>query len=102
MCLAFTDFGMAVQEPVPHKFKTAQFYSPTFCAHCGAMIYGLVKQGVRCTDCGVTAHHRCKSVMPKSCGTDVQERRGRIQIAYYTERLTEYEWRLNVEGEWYR
>lgn len=92
------DLWCGMQEPRPHNFKTAQFFHPTFCAHCGAMIYGLLKQGVRCNDCGVTAHHRCKSLMPKSCGTDVQERRGRIRLAYYTERLTELEWRINVEG----
>lgn len=33
---------------VPHQFKPAQFFGPTFCDLCGQMIYGLFKQGMRC------------------------------------------------------
>eukprot|EP00094_Tigriopus_californicus_P006651 TCALIF_06403-PC protein Name:"Similar to tpa-1 Protein kinase C-like 1 (Caenorhabditis elegans)" AED:0.17 eAED:0.17 QI:368/0.75/0.55/1/0.5/0.44/9/0/1559 len=33
---------------VPHRFRLASFSSPTFCDHCGSMIYGLFKQGLQC------------------------------------------------------
>ena len=94
-----TFYCVFLQEPRPHNFKTAQFYHPTFCSHCGSMIYGLINQGVRCNDCGMTAHHRCQKQVPRACGTDHQEKRGRINLAYYSEKLNDTTWRINIEGK---
>ncbi|XP_065910053.1 protein kinase C delta type-like [Dysidea avara] len=53
---------------VPHQFKSAQLFSPTFCDLCGQMIYGLFKQGMRCKECGIYCHKRCSSKVPNLCG----------------------------------
>ncbi|CAH3016928.1 unnamed protein product [Porites evermanni] len=53
---------------MPHKFKETTFYYPTFCDHCGSMIYGMRKQGLRCKDCNMNCHKRCESVVPNLCG----------------------------------
>uniref|UniRef100_A0A1I8ENL6 protein kinase C n=1 Tax=Wuchereria bancrofti TaxID=6293 RepID=A0A1I8ENL6_WUCBA len=58
---------------IPHRFKPYNFKSPTFCDHCGSLLYGLFKQGLKCEVCGVVCHHKCQRYMPNLCGVNQKQ-----------------------------
>ncbi|XP_022816638.1 putative protein kinase C delta type homolog isoform X3 [Spodoptera litura] len=55
---------------VPHRFRPHQFMSPTFCDHCGAMLYGFFKQELKCEDCDVNCHRKCEKLTSNLCGVN--------------------------------
>ncbi|XP_069062490.1 protein kinase C delta type isoform X2 [Pleurodeles waltl] len=53
---------------MPHRFKVYNYKSPTFCDHCGSLLWGLVKQGLKCEDCAMNVHHKCQTKVANLCG----------------------------------
>ncbi|XP_072463217.1 protein kinase C delta type-like isoform X2 [Notamacropus eugenii] len=51
-----------------HHFKVCNYMSPTFCDHCGNLLWGMVKQGLKCEDCGMNIHHKCQNKVANLCG----------------------------------
>lgn len=55
---------------MPHRFKVHNYMSPTFCDHCGTMLYGLFRQGLKCEVCNFNVHHKCQKNVPHLCGVN--------------------------------
>uniref|UniRef100_A0A8C1EMZ5 Protein kinase C n=1 Tax=Cyprinus carpio carpio TaxID=630221 RepID=A0A8C1EMZ5_CYPCA len=53
---------------MPHRFKTNNYMSPTFCDHCGSLLWGMVKQGLKCEECCMNIHHKCQTKVANLCG----------------------------------
>ncbi|XP_020488786.1 protein kinase C delta type [Labrus bergylta] len=53
---------------MPHRFKYYNYKGPTFCDHCGSLLWGLYKQGLKCEDCGMNVHSYCQKKVANMCG----------------------------------
>ncbi|XP_037832332.1 protein kinase D4 isoform X2 [Kryptolebias marmoratus] len=51
----------------PHSLLVQSYRTPTFCHHCGEMLWGLVRQGLKCEGCGLDFHKRCAFLLPDNC-----------------------------------
>ncbi|KAL0114046.1 hypothetical protein PUN28_011397 [Cardiocondyla obscurior] len=60
----------------PHALAVHSYKVPTFCDFCGEMLFGLVRQGLKCEGCGMNYHKRCVIKVPNNCSqADASQRR---------------------------
>lgn len=59
--------GVAQVYTNPHRFEKYNFSSPTSCDFCSHILWGIVKTGMRCADCGYNCHEKCIDLVPKHC-----------------------------------
>ena len=50
-----------------HNFKKTFFPAPTFCAQCSEFIWGIGKQGMKCSGCDMVVHKRCHKLVLAQC-----------------------------------
>uniref|UniRef100_A0A665UKN4 Serine/threonine-protein kinase n=1 Tax=Echeneis naucrates TaxID=173247 RepID=A0A665UKN4_ECHNA len=58
----------------PHTLYVHSYKAPAFCDDCGEMLWGLVRQGLKCDGCGLNYHKRCAFKIPNNC-SGVKKRR---------------------------
>uniref|UniRef100_A0A7N5P181 Protein kinase C n=1 Tax=Ailuropoda melanoleuca TaxID=9646 RepID=A0A7N5P181_AILME len=58
---------------IPHKFSTHNYKVPTFCDHCGSLLWGIMRQGLQCKICKMNVHIRCQANVAPNCGVNAVE-----------------------------
>ncbi|ESO90101.1 hypothetical protein LOTGIDRAFT_218141 [Lottia gigantea] len=56
----------------PHCFKVQNFMGLHWCDYCANFMWGLIAQGVKCQDCGFSAHKKCSEAVPNDCMPDMK------------------------------
>ncbi|KHJ86851.1 phorbol esters/diacylglycerol binding domain protein [Oesophagostomum dentatum] len=52
---------------LPHTLVENNYLTPTKCKVCDKMLKGLIRQGLKCRDCGVNVHNKCAYQLPANC-----------------------------------
>uniref|UniRef100_A0AAY5E931 RAS guanyl-releasing protein 1 n=1 Tax=Electrophorus electricus TaxID=8005 RepID=A0AAY5E931_ELEEL len=55
-----------------HNFQETTYMRPTFCDNCSGFLWGVIKQGYRCRDCGMNCHKSCKDQVAFECKKNIK------------------------------
>ncbi|KAJ3196090.1 peroxisome- protein [Irineochytrium annulatum] len=50
-----------------HNFDVFTYSRPTYCDLCDKFLWGIVKQGCQCRDCGYNVHKKCQHLVATTC-----------------------------------
>lgn len=67
-----------------HIFQAKRFNRRAFCAYCQDRIWGLGRQGFKCTQCKLLVHKKCHKVLFKPCLNAQQQQRSNVSDQHYS------------------
>ncbi|XP_061733892.1 RAS guanyl-releasing protein 4 isoform X2 [Nerophis ophidion] len=50
-----------------HNFQETTYKRPTFCDPCRGFLWGVIKQGYHCKNCGMNCHKHCRDLVGMEC-----------------------------------
>uniref|UniRef100_A0A8C7J578 Protein kinase C n=1 Tax=Oncorhynchus kisutch TaxID=8019 RepID=A0A8C7J578_ONCKI len=84
---------------MPHRFKVYNYKSPTFCEHCGTLLWGLAKQGLKCEECGMNVHHKCQKKVANLCGVNQKLMAEALATIETKQQVRGISWDTPAEGD---
>ncbi|XP_030628019.1 protein kinase C, eta, b [Chanos chanos] len=82
---------------VPHRFSVHNYKVPTYCNHCGSLLYGVIKQGLQCKGCKMNIHIRCEKNVAPNCGVNSAELASKLaEIGLQPGRLSKKHSQINM------
>lgn len=71
-----------------HSFSIHNYKSPTWCYVCSGFLYGVVRQGLKCNDCGFNCHEKCEKQVPSNCRGETVKKIKKLTKGFLTHKIT--------------
>ncbi|KRZ15229.1 Ras guanyl-releasing protein 3 [Trichinella zimbabwensis] len=50
-----------------HRFREVNILTPTFCYQCKKLVWNILRQELKCEECGIIVHRNCREYLLSSC-----------------------------------